>query len=261
MASFLGGNKVKISIDLLDKDAQTLSYRILNHVGAELLPKTEAVSVADVETYEIEVPAELNKVDPSNQREIRLIEVYIETSVGVIKTEEVYSIESEAVLVVGENSFQSYPEALMTATTLFNIESWDTADKETRVTAMMTAWRSFGRLRFRYNFDSQDHIIDESVNVSDITKLSISEFNALPQDFRDALKRAQILEVDNMLDTDSEFAQIRKMAEIGVTRSEVYEAKVSLGSGTTPYKSSLCSRAMGELTKWLMVRRRLARTA
>lgn len=259
--AYLGSNVVKVNLDLQGRDAQKLSYRILNHRGEELLAQTEYEDVSGQASYEIVVPAELNILDAGNQLEIRLIEAYIESSVGVTKMEESYSIESETVLVTGENSFQTYPEALMTALTIPNLEYWDNADKGQRVIAMIASRRIFGRLRFRYNFDSQDHLCDDSVNVSDITLLTPEQFNALPSGFKEALKRAQILEADSMLDSSSEFQEIRKLAELGVTRSEVYEAKVSLGSGTTPYKTTLCDRAMQELTKWLVFRKRLVRTA
>lgn len=260
MSSYLGNNIVRITVDLCDKEAQKVSYRILNHKDEEIQPKTEPVDVSGVDFFDIEVPAELNILKDGNQQEIRLIEIYIETSVGVIKTEEYYTIQSEAVLVAGENSFQSYAGALMTALTITDLSGWDNATKDDRIKAMIEARRTFGRLRFRYNFDSQDHIYDESVNVTDITKLTVDEFNNLPEDFKEALKRAQILEANEQL-VDDDFKDIERLASLGVTRSEVYEAKISLGSGKRPYKTTLCSRAMRELTKWLLFRKRIVRTA
>lgn len=260
MSSYLGNNAVKVSVDLTDKDAQKLSYRIVDHKDMELLARTEAEDVSGQDTYEITIPAELNVLEERNQQEVRLVEIYIETSVGVIKTEEYYTIQSDEVLVTGVNSFQSYAGALMTATTLTDLEGWDSASKEDRVKAMIEARRAFGRLKFRYNFDDQSHIIDETVNVSDITRLTPDEFNDLPPEFKDALKRAQVLEANENL-TDNDFKDIEKLASLGVTRTEVYEAKVSLGSGKRPYKTTLCVRAMKELTKWLLFRKRLARTA
>lgn len=257
--AYLDGTEIKLTIDLLDKDAVKVAYRILNHKGEELLERTDFVDVGEgQESFEITIPAELNQVDPENQLEIRLVEIYIQTSVGTVKEEQSYTLESEITLVTGVNSFQTYPEALMTATTLTDIEGWNNAAKEDRVTAMIAARRTFGHLRFRYNFYAQDHIWDESVHVSDITLLSVEEFNNLPADFREALKRAQILEANNTLRSD-DLADIEALARLGVTRSEVYEAKISLGTGKKPIKQALCDRAMAELSKWLFIRYRLTR--
>lgn len=257
--AYLDGTEIKLMVDLLGKDVVRIAYRVLNHENEELLERTEYAEVGEGQEYfEIIIPAELNEVDPQNQFEIRLVEIYLQTAVGTIKEEQSYTLESEITLVTGINSFQTYPEALMTALTLTDIEGWNGATKGDRVSAMIAARRTFSRLRFRYNFYAQDHIWDESVHVSDITLLSVDEYNNLPSDFREALKRAQILEVNDML-RDDDYADIEKLARLGVTRSEVYEAKISLGTGKKPVRQALCERAMAELSKWLYIRQRLTR--
>lgn len=265
MKIYLNGSKVFLSVDLTGMNAERVAYRLVDQKGNELIPKGDFVDIEEQggkAVFSIEIPGQYNVIDESNQREVRLIDIYVETSHGTVRTEELYALESETVLLTGVNSFQTYPEAVALSLWIPDIEGFEEADKDSKIAALVEARRQIAKLKFRYAFDTMNYIFYDasgSITISDITDLSPEQFNALPEKFRKALCVAQVLQANDLLSSD-ETKEIRTLIEAGVTRSEVYEAKQTFGSVRPASElMGVGKRAMQELAPYVWVRRRLTR--
>lgn len=259
--AYLGGQPITLSVSLLDSEgtvipALSIEYRVINQAEVELVPKTAVVgfTVGD-EQVSVTVPADKNVLQGTNTLEVRVVEVYATTASGVIKLEGHYFIESEEVLVEGVNSFQPYALSLMLSSEIPNLPGWNNATKAERIVALKRARMNIGQLRFRYVFDAYQNIVDNTLGVADLTLATPAQYAAFPLQFKEALRRAQILEADYLLGGD-ELGQFRRDGLMSMTTGEAKQFFRPI----KPIEAPVCKRAMRELTKWVLSRHRLTRT-
>jgi hypothetical protein len=261
MQSFLTAQAVSFTIELRDEsglaiDAASIQYRLIDDAEADVIPKTAIASFTPGDpAVTIETTAEHNTLAPGSPRGIRVIELYVTRVDGVsIKLSREYLIEAEEILTEGLNSFQNYPTALLGSVDIPNLDAWVAATKADRIVAMTTAWRAVGQLRFRYVFDGYQNIIDNTMAVSDITLASLAEYRAFPVQFKQALRRAQIIEANYLLGGD----ELDAIRESGVTSMVVGES-TNFYRATKPLTRPICKAAMKELSKWVVNRQRVTR--
>lgn len=260
MQAYLGGHAVTVTIPLVDSDglsiqAESVMYRVIDQNEAELVAKVaHPTFVAGDESVEVVIDSTVNTLPLGETRGMRVVELFIETLVGTIKLESGYFIEAAEVLVEGVNTFVTYNKALYLSYELPNIPGWTQADRQARVAALIAARRNIGRLRFRYVFDAHQNILDNTVNVSDLTNATLDQWTSLPTDFKDALSRAQILEADFLLGGD----EIGDLRRAGLMSMTVGEAKQFFRT-TKALEGVVCKRAMKELSKWVATGLRLTR--
>lgn len=260
MKAYLGGQDVTLTIPLIDSDgtaisANAVSYRVIDQAEAELVAKVvlSGYTAGDVEAV-VTVSGANNTIPVGESRALRVVELYVTTDVGTIKLDEAYFIEADEVLVEGINSFQNYNAAIYLAYEIPKIEGWSEASKSERIAAMIAARRNIGHLRFRYVFDANQNIIDNTVGVADLTMATVTDWLALPKEFRDAVCRAQILEANALLGGD-EYGDLRRAGLMSMT---VGEAKQFFRPAKA-VERPVCNRAIKELAKYLNTSVRLTR--
>ena len=259
--AYLGGQPTTLTIDLIDGDgspitANSVDYRLLNQNETELIAKAPVSSFVACDTsVTVTIIGTLNALTPPNTRELRQIELYVYTDVGAIKINQEYFIEGEEVLVEGVNSFQGYSMSLLVALDLDNIDGWLGATKQQRISALVRARQNIGHLRFRYIFDAYQNIVDNTLGVADLTLATPAQYFAFPVPFVEALRRAQILEADLILNGD----QIGDIRRDGLMSMTVGEAK-QFFRPTKPLDLPVGKRTMKELAKWVLSRHRISRT-
>ena len=260
--AFLGGQPTSLTIPLVDANglpimAVSVAYRLLDQSETELIAKTAVADFTEGNTeVVIAVSGAMNALTPPNTRELRLIELYCATSEGVVKIERTYLVEAEQVLVESVNSFQPYPAAVIVGMTIPNLPNWNAASKEDRIAAMIRARQNIGMLRFRYVFDAYQNIIDNTMGVNDLTLATPAQWNAMPTYFKDAVRRAQVIEADYLLMPDDSVAALRREGLMSMTVGEAKQFFRPVKSIEGP----VCKRAMKELTKWVLSRHRIGRT-
>lgn len=261
MQAYLGGQAVNLSVPLFDSDgalipALSVSYRVIDQNEVELVAKVALDSfVEGDDSVVVALDDALNTLDVGVTRAMRVVELYLTTEVGTIKIESGYFIEADEILVEGENSFQPYSKAVFCSGELPNVQNWNEAGKKERIAALIAARRNIGQLRFRYVFDAEQSIIDNSVGASDLTAATPEQWSAMPLEFREAVRRAQVLEADYLLMPNDSISAYRREGLMSMT---VGEAKQFFRPAKA-IEGVVCKRAMKELAKYVMTRTRIAR--
>ncbi|WP_374335519.1 hypothetical protein [Methyloversatilis sp.] len=259
---FLSGNAVSIPVSLMDElgnllTVNSIEYRILNQDNAVLVDRTSLDGyVAGVTDVDIAVAADKNALSEGSLKELRVVEVYLNTPQGVVRKSFEYIIEAESNLVEGVNSFQSYAKAILVASDIPRLDGWNGSDKTERTKALIRARHNIGMLRFRYVFDDQQDIIDNTLSVTNLSEATPEEYARLPKTFREALQRAQVIEADYLLGSD-EAGEFRRE---GVMSRTVGESKQFFRPGK-PLEGPVSQKTMRELTKWVLTRKRVGRAA
>lgn len=258
---FLANQPINAIIPVVDEVGNALpvtsvEYRLIDQNDAEVIAKTAFGGyVAGDQEIEIVVPAESNALTPPATREIRVLELFLHTNTGVMRKSFEYMIEAEAVLVEAVNSFMAYGKSVLIASEIPRLDGWNDATKEQRITALMRARMNIGQLRFRHVFDKHQDIIENTLAVADVTEATPAQWAAFPESFKEALRRAQVIEADYLLGGD-ERGEYRRQGLMSMTNGESKQ----FFRPAKPIEGVVCRRAMNELAKWVLTRHRLTRT-
>ena len=256
MRAFLSGQDVTLTFSLQDdagnpiEGISELSYRVVDQDENELVAKTVVPDYVPPDPEaSITIAGSFNTVVPGDPapspgfspspsyRQVRVVELYVVNFEGTTKLTREYMIEAEEVLVEGINSFQSYAKALTVSFDLPNLPGWSGASKTERVTALIRARQNIGQLRFRYVFDAYQNIVDNTLGVADLTLATPSQYKAFPVPFKEALRRAQILEADFLLGGD-DVGDIRRNGLMSMTVVKQSSSSVP-GSPSRPRYASV----------------------
>ena len=235
--AFLAGAPVVAEIPLINSygepiEAISAEYRVSSHLAA-LTERQVVVGFNEGDTeVTIEVDAVLNQIETGVPRELRVIELFLTTETGTIKLDHEYMVEAEQVLFVAVNSFASYASALMSAFDMVGVSAFLEASKQQKTSALIHARNNICKMAFR--------------NVADLSKVSLSEWLNLSEDFRDCLVRAQVIEANALLG-GHEVEDIRKSGLMSMT---VGEAKQFFRPGR-PLERAVSRATMRELSPWL----------
>lgn len=199
----------------------------------------------------------------------REIVVTFTTAAGPVVIREYFLLRAEKPLGLMVNSYLTYPEALAVRSTIgADLMSWDLVDEQKRSAGLMDAFEKIARIRFSLpntidlmslpsEYAAYGRGSDEvpyhrqRVNLRGMT---IEGFDALPDAFKIAVKRAQIYEADAALGGDS-FNEARND---GIMSETVGESSTTFNS--KPYlKLPLCSKAYAELNRYVKLNLNIAR--
>lgn len=237
-------------------EATSYTWRVIDQ-NENLVTDGSPTPMAGESEVVISVAAIANTLSENELRSLRSVEVIFTTPAGAVLASDQYIVEAEKTLVVNVNTFQTYGEATLGAYELFGLQGWNIATKQDREMALVAARRNIAELRFRYQFDAYQDVIDSSVGVSDLTLISQSRWDALPADFKQALKRAQILEADFLLTGGENAVDVKR--RLGIISETIGESSMFLRAAK-PLEQAVCRRAMKELSKYTINRIRIART-
>ena len=261
MQAYLGGQAANIVVQLVDGNgdfipADSVSYRVINENEEELVAKTalDTFGVGD-ESVTVPVNSTVNTLPVGVLRALRVVELYVVSSAGTIKIEQGYFIESEEALVEGTNSFMGYNKALYISYEIPNLPAWNEASRKDRIAALIAARRNIAKLRFRYVFDAYQNIVDNTVGVADLSLATLSQWQSMPLEFREAIQRAQLIEADYLLGGD-EIGEYRRAGLMSITTGEAKQ----FFRPAKAIEGAVCRRAMKELTKWVLTHTRISRS-
>ena len=171
---------------------------------------------------------------------------------GITKPDNTLAFGSETIimeaydtLVKGENSFQSYYQALMMAEEIPGLEAFKSMEKSEQIAALIYAYRIIGTMVF----------MSKGQIVWDIGSLNAEELDKLDPGLLEALCIAQLLEANESLDTNS--AHSKRLD--GIMSETIGESSMMFRSGKVATNAVVSRRSMGFLRKYLVITARITR--
>jgi len=279
MDMYLGGTDVTSLVALADSfgnplTVSTLEYEVVDQTGTAVVARAPIVGfVAGSPSVTITVPASANTLTSPNVRETRRINLYGVVAGNTLLITQLYAIEANAVLVTGENSFQTYDEAELTSLDIPNLNGWNAATYREKIAALMEARVRLCKLNYSIlnsNLWAQDSLnfVPEGVWVSpwalgpfnfngDISYIPADSFVNLPPRFLKALRLAQVAEA-NYITGIANGQVIDKQAQ-GIVEDTVGESKQVFTRGK-PLQLAVCRDAARYLSAFITYNVRTSRT-
>ncbi len=263
MDSFIANQKVTL-VNILPIDNNTQHHIIPISIVAKVFDGEGSQILSDIsitlpnpikETLDFVVDNVYNQLLPEKIKDVRKVRFYYTKSDGtVLFSDNKYIIEAEEQLITLVNSFMNYDMAELIADDLSDIEMWQSSDDKQKISTLKSAFNKIAGLRFRVKYDNAYSTYwnkdntggDLAYYIDDITLLSIEEFEKLPQKFIYALRAAQILQANGIMDGSI----VEERRNEGIISETIGESKMFFNSRPV-LKMPLCNSAMELLSKYL----------
>lgn len=254
MKVYRAGTDVTVTIAITDDDGDAIipdsgSYRVLDAAGAEIVAPTDAGLTALSTEAAITVLGADNTTPVGVARDVRKVELTVVTATSSVVLTETYVIEGTGVIEVPANSFQTFEEAVLVGLDIPSLDAWNTATDRERTAAMIEAHNRIGQLRLKpYRASDDTAGVDQDTidGLFHVAELSLSAWNALPDPFKKAVRRAQVVEADVILLGDPIWEQRRD----GLMSHSIGEVSQFFRPGK-PLITSVHSRTLRELKGFL----------
>lgn len=256
MNSILTGQNLTLTIPLVDSSgvpltATAVAYRVIDQDEVELVVQTPVPGyVAPAANAVVTILAANNNVGTA-QRALRVVELFVTTASGMVVVTAEYVIEATSIIVVGVNSLQTYPAAVMCGYEQPNLTAWQSASRVERANALIAAYRNLGKLVLRYvNTEitaDQTRLVTPYTQDYNITTLTKDQLLTLEKVYLDALCRAQVIEADYLLGGD-EADGLRRSGIMSMTIGESSQ----FFRTTRPFEGAICRRAMKEIGQYIV---------
>lgn len=273
MDIFFAGSPVSLVVPLQDRnggliEASAVEYRITKQGGEEVLPRTALIGFAGDAEVTIDIPGALNELAPIEAetlalREVRNVELYLTIAGGTAQISKSYILERIDALVSGLNSFQTLPEAEMNALDVPGLNGWAAASERDKLAALVDARLRIVQLRFvsfDWSQDSLQYAFDGRTTAGpfafegDLGDLRPADYARLPERFRLALCKAQVVEADALLGGDP--VDVRRQE--GLMLESIGEVKQMFRPGK-PLDLPVSKRALRYLSPYISFAKRIGR--
>jgi hypothetical protein len=276
---FLVNTEVTLAIDLVDDAGNALTvdsvaYRVVDQDGVVKVAQTNLTTfTAGDPQATVIVAASVNQMALGNTREIRSVELICDTESGTIGFAKTYGLETLAPLVTGANSFQTFPMAELTAMDMPNLDGWESASEQSKVRALIDAREHICQLNFNLlnsnaNFGQDQlayvpegqyqssYVAQNSLFIfnGDLGILNETQYAALPDRFKKALRQAQVAEANAILGGDSNESR----RQSGIIEDEIGESRQKYRD-SKPLQLPVCRRALGYLSGYVTFAKRIGR--
>ena len=218
----------------------------------------------------IVVARELNVLADDEKRAARVLRVVLDTQNGSLTKTFMYAIESEQRLVIMDNSFMTLGTAEFIALDMpgaSDVTGWNAATSDQKLAALTAAYRRLTSIPMKFRVIDPETTIDawsklvlpdlaDTVRISregwtEITKDYFDE--TFPDRFKAALKRAQLIEANDLLLGDTVGDKLRA----NIISETIGERSYTLRDGRVDYGAS--DKALRELTGYIDFNSRIVR--
>lgn len=258
-------------------DVQEVEYLVIDSEGKMLqtLTSYDFADTDDRSSMKILISDVVNTLEEGTSRDIRVIRTKVVTTEGgEIWLEQAYGISVTDPLAEGENSFMSYRRCLKLSMDIPNLDNWESSSLTQRMSALMEAHTRICRMSFdmqkvELDMTRQNYVVQaagrprvvkdgDPLNifgkVITLRDLDADDFKKLPEDFRKVLCMAQLIEANDILETDS-IAERRRQGLILETIGEVKQ----MFSSILPAQSAVATRTLTYLSPYLSSGRKIGR--
>lgn len=295
MDIFLAGTPVSLAVPLQDRsgnvlDAASIEYRVTKQDGTEVVARTaladftpsdsQAVVLLDATVNAIAaVPSSItaSQIDQFTAREVRTVELFVtlNESGNTVMLAKSYALEPADALIVGINSFQTFPQAELVALDIPNLTGWGNASEHEKIAALVEARLRICNLNFwllnsnvNWGQDSLNYVPEGAYQTpyatgsksqmfmfnGNLSLLTPSQFAGLPVRFKAALYKAQVAEADSILGGDT----VEQNRQAGVTLETIGEVKQMFRS-SKPLDLGVNRRTMRYLSLFVTMGKRIGR--
>lgn len=203
------------------------------------------------------IPALYNNLEDGETRAARVLRIEIHTAGGIIRRSHKYAIEAEQRLELMVNTFMTYETAEIVALDIPNLTGWATATEDARKGALVEAFRRITMLPMKYAFrDVDGRLMEESERhiARDVwPELTADDFAEFPRHFRQALRRAQVIEANELLQGDN----LSRKRRAGIVTETIGESSMTLRTDRVDYGMS--PQTLATLTGYIHFNMRIAR--
>lgn len=258
---FAAATDVTVTVDLIDTDGTVITpvsatYTVGDDEGVELASGAIAVDGSET-SLSVTVPSANNQLDAGETIGARMVVISVVDARGTHLLRKGYLIESAGVLAVPAESGMTLATAEIVALRMPSLTEWPQADMHLRQAALVEAWSRLARLKYRpfRDFDDVEGVASKLLRGTfRLNELTDAEWQALPDPFRAALRRAQLVEADVILDGDPTWA--RRVD--GLMSKTVGESSEMFRPGK-PVITAVSMRAMRELSGFIDFSARVGR--
>lgn len=218
----------------------------------------------------VTAPAMFNVLGEADRATVRILRVNLLAGVASITRQIAYIIEAGSRLEILNNTFLTLPAAELLARDNPRLTGWAAADDERKAAALINAYVRLSRVQLRYTLPKPEndvattvrpYLIGERDCSTDVVirpgdwgvRFLKTDFLAMPEDFRKAIRSAQLIEANEVL-TENPY-EVRHRA--GVISETVGESSVMLRGGKL--ELGVSSEALRSLTGFVYYNVRLAR--
>lgn len=195
--------------------------------------------------------------DMPNTSEGRIVELYVTyTNIPAQTFSGEYFITANdgEMLVLMQNSFQTYVEALGASVVLPNLTAWSSASPDERKQALISAYANLSRLNYEIYYDSNDIYFRDRASwglpyINTIGRLynyNAADFMELDPNFIQRIREAQVIEANSILDTNS----IEAQREDGLISKKVGEEQ-HVYRNTAPFRLGISREAARHIGAYL----------
>lgn len=241
------GNGV-VATSIVAKVYDGEGLQILTDISVTL-PHNNATSL------ELIVPETYNILPVDKVKDIRKVKFYYTKADGTVLTSDSkYVIKADEELIVLVNSFMSFDTAELISEDLPDIDMWKSSEEADKISTLKNSYLKISSLKFKVKYresfntywDKDGYDGDLSYFIDDITKISLDQFNKLPPEFIFALRAAQVLQANGIMDG----SVVEERRSEGVISETIGESKMFFSSRPV-LKKPLCNAAMEILSKYL----------
>jgi hypothetical protein len=214
-----------------------------------------------------EIPADKLTLAAGEISSGREIVVTLDTADGDVELRDYFLLTSRQPLTPMANSFLTYPEALRYRSEFASLNGWDRAPRDRQSAALAEAYRRLCRMSFKVPGANLDGTNVDRANYGTgtdegwfwgsrvrVSTLSQAQFDALPDTFRTAIKRAQMAEANVLLGGDP----VGDKRQAGIVSETTGESSMFFQS--RPYLNLPISRqAYEEVKRYVYLRVSLVR--
>ena len=258
MNKFAAGSSVSLTVSLKNEagvsyGATNIAYTAVNEIGATKASGSQSVD-GSLASVAITLDAASNAIADDAEGGFRRVTFTLTTNDGTVRSEQSYLLIAAVRLDPPYNSFQSFEEAMIESLSMPTL-TWDAFDETTKTTALLEAYRRITRLGFRFRdpndfsrFESVSGIVEDGWVIAPPTwaVLDQEDWDDLPDAFKKALRRAQIVEANEML-TGNPVSDRRRD---GLLSETVGESSMMFRSGR-PIDMGLFTGTLNELRGYL----------
>lgn len=269
LSEYESGNAVTVTVTVptlaTGATLSAISYSLFDNDGTALVTD-QAVPTGDVANgaLPITIASGHNTLAATPAKEIREVKItFTDDNTDTYSAEARYIVRAGDKLTKLTNSFGTLNELLLAKSDMSFLTDLDAVTTDTFQANAIEAWRRLARLNFRYKIidSTADQLSylqqrrDGYVYIKDITQITQSEYDSIPDEMKTALIRAQLVETAQIIAGDP----LEDRREAGIVSETVGESKMFFNN-RPPLKFPVSRKSLKELEGYFYWSNRLART-